>query len=241
MSHTQKLEKSIGLEFEYFLKNFKGELVFPSDYGFPTDEFIILAECRVPPANTLHDVMGNFYREWYSILERADSLKLEVFMSEGYQSVTPQFYSTILKRIKVKEISTCSNIYKTDILQYSDTLVNDEGTIIEQRLSNGLHIHFGLDMVAHYYNKVGKKQEVIDSIIRTSILTPKHRVKIIKWFDKVYLPHSVHEMPTLKYRQRGFYEVKPWGFEYRSLPFNYYTFARLSDIVRDAFKLLDLE
>lgn len=42
-----------------------------------------------------------------------------------------------------------------------------------------------------------------------------------------------------KYRQAGFYELKPHGFEYRSLPANEQTLAELPNILAYAFELLD--
>lgn len=42
-----------------------------------------------------------------------------------------------------------------------------------------------------------------------------------------------------KYRQPGFYELKPHGFEYRSLPANEDTLKALPEIVGKAFKLLE--
>lgn len=42
-----------------------------------------------------------------------------------------------------------------------------------------------------------------------------------------------------KYRQPGFYELKPHGFEYRSLPANEDTLRALPEIVGKAFKLLE--
>jgi hypothetical protein len=42
-----------------------------------------------------------------------------------------------------------------------------------------------------------------------------------------------------KYRQPGFYELKPYGFEYRSLPANDAVMKALPEIVGKAFELLD--
>jgi len=42
-----------------------------------------------------------------------------------------------------------------------------------------------------------------------------------------------------KYRQPGFFELKPYGFEYRSLPANEHTLAMLPEIVTKGFELLN--
>lgn len=56
-----------------------------------------------------------------------------------------------------------------------------------------------------------------------------------EFFDKFAAP----ENQRTKYRQRGFFELKPYGFEYRSLPANGKTMAALMEITSKAFKLLE--
>jgi hypothetical protein len=80
----------IGLEVEFFLCNKKdGKLVYPSDYGFETDDFIILGEFRCEPGNTREEVIGNYYKELSKVLLQAEEVKLIV--NFGYKIITPEF------------------------------------------------------------------------------------------------------------------------------------------------------
>lgn len=56
-----------------------------------------------------------------------------------------------------------------------------------------------------------------------------------KFFDRFAPP----EKERTKYRQPGFYELKPYGFEYRSLPFTPEVEAALPEIAMYAFELLN--
>ena len=56
-----------------------------------------------------------------------------------------------------------------------------------------------------------------------------------KFFDKF----APEENKRTKYRQAGFYELKDYGFEYRSLPANEASLGALPEIVDFAFKLLN--
>jgi hypothetical protein len=62
---------------------------------------------------------------------------------------------------------------------------------------------------------------------------------IVKSMDRVLLPPFVKPLPDLKYRLPGFYEVKPYGFEYRSLPFNRVVLESIHSIVDHSFGLLE--
>lgn len=65
---------------------------------------------------------------------------------------------------------------------------------------------------------------------------------VVKYFveqlDKEVLPKYKVD-PITKYRQPGFYELKPWGFEYRSLPFTKEVFDNLLPITKFSFDLLN--
>lgn len=63
---------------------------------------------------------------------------------------------------------------------------------------------------------------------------------IVKEMDeKLFKQFAPAEKYRTKYRQAGFYEIKPHGFEYRSLPANDQTLAALPEIVDFAFELLN--
>lgn len=62
---------------------------------------------------------------------------------------------------------------------------------------------------------------------------------IIMQMDKEFFERfAPDKVDRTKYRQPGFFELKPYGFEYRSLPANAKTMGALPEITRKAFDLL---
>lgn len=57
--------------------------------------------------------------------------------------------------------------------------------------------------------------------------------------EELYKKFAPPKDERTKYRQAGFYELKPHGFEYRSLPANEQTLAELPNIIAYAFELLN--
>lgn len=86
------------------------------------------------------------------------------------------------------------------------------------------------------YNKDGRKTTIHADASR---ITKPVIEFFVKEFDKKVLPKYIQGLPPLKYRSKGFYELKNWGFEYRSLPFNKNVLDNLFDIVRFSFELLN--
>ena len=74
----------------------------------------------------------------------------------------------------------------------------------------------------------------------TSVLSrPVVEFIVKKMDDEFFNKFAPKEKDRTKYRQPGFYEMKPHGFEYRSLPANDRSIAALPEIVERAFELLD--
>ena len=137
------LTRKIGLEFEFItFSHKKDSIVFPGEYEFSTDEFIILGEERTLPHTNMPNLMGDFYAKWYKLQNKLieNNLYLD---TKGYVNITPEFYAEILRKMGGKEISTCENLYKTDILKMSDAIVKD-GKIESYYITTGLHLHFSL-------------------------------------------------------------------------------------------------
>ena len=62
---------------------------------------------------------------------------------------------------------------------------------------------------------------------------------IVKEMDDTFFKRfAPEEKDRTKYRQPGFFELKPYGFEYRSLPANIKTMEALPEITKKAFDLL---
>lgn len=62
---------------------------------------------------------------------------------------------------------------------------------------------------------------------------------IVNEMDKAFFDRfAPAKADRTKYRQPGFFELKPYGFEYRSLPANEATMTALPEITKKAFELL---
>jgi hypothetical protein len=251
----------VGLEVEFFVLNEKNELVIPSKYGFDIDEFILLGEMRAEPGETRADTLSLFWGKWYNILLKARKEKLIIDIETGYKEIDPKFYAQVLREMGNKEISASKNIHNIDLLELTDAVV-ENGKLLMQRISNGLHIHFsssetvektfktekfvpvslplsitGALTTIDLYKKIGDVEEKVTACANRITVPVLHR--IIEDFDKEILPKYVPNIP-LKFRNPGFYEMKyHGGFEYRSMPFTQKVLDNLFDIVDYAFLKLE--
>ena len=85
------------------------------------------------------------------------------------------------------------------------------------------------------YKKKGKKHRLFVSKLNKPAIE-----YIIRAMDKEFFGRFAPAKENrTKYRQPGFFELKPYGFEYRSLPANADVMNALPEITQKAFKLLD--
>jgi hypothetical protein len=83
------------------------------------------------------------------------------------------------------------------------------------------------------YVKHGKLKRYVSRLNKPAILY------IIEEMDKAFFEKfAAPKSERTKFRQPGFFELKPYGFEYRSLPANNKTMNALPEITRKAFDLL---
>jgi hypothetical protein len=227
------IQNKIGLEAEYFLRDKKGELVFPDHYGFSTDEFKVLAEFRASPGEHYAETVGNFFRELSAQIYRAKDKGLTPDFS-GVAEVSPEFYAEVIRTTGMKGVPFCKNVYGTDLLKYSDNVVTKTGQITSSRISAGLHVHFSRQAVQEIQCKKGTET------YNVNLLTNSQVKRIVRQMDKKVLPNFAMKVP-LKYRMPGFYEKKSYGFEYRSLPMTgaFLSLATVMDVVATAFSLLE--
>lgn len=262
------ITNKIGLEAEFFVVK-DNQLVLPGDYGFDTDEYIILGEFRAEPGKTPSESVANFLKSWYETKELAKKKGVEVCI-DPYKTISKKFHADIMRRMGTKEISVCSNLYGTDILEDTDAVIKD-GIITDYYLSIGLHIHFSSEEVQskkvtlseqYLYDSIklpisltGEKDSLfnIDLYKKGGKLDAKevtvtascNRITkpvinyIVKEFDEKVLPLYLPDV-KLKFRQPGFYEVKYDGrFEYRSLPMCQKAVDDIFSISTFAFELLN--
>src|SRR5690606_29233883 len=101
----------IGLEAEFLIKNEQNELVYPQDHGFSCDDFCILGEFRAEPGDTREKTIANFYEEYYKIIYRAKEKKLKIDILNGWETIEPEIYANILRKMGAKSVAQCKNIY----------------------------------------------------------------------------------------------------------------------------------
>lgn len=255
------MKNQIGLEAEFLLRDKDNQLVYPADHGFQTDEFCILGEFRGLPGETREKAIANFLEEYYKVIFTAKKKLLTVDISTGWDKIEPKFYAEILRKMGAKSVAQCKNIYDTDILSLSDAEVI-EGKVISQKLSAGLHIHFSSESIKETkysqdtyepvnlplniagaeanFNLFRKKDKIESKVTATANRITKPVIDfIVKNLDTNILPGLTKNLPKLKYRNPGFYELKGWGFEYRSLPFNQNVLQDIHSIVNYSFELLE--
>jgi len=232
----------VGLEFEFLLRDKDGNLVFPQDFGFDCDEYIILGEARAEAGKTPEETLANFFDTYYRVKWKAKERGLTLDLT-GYAEIPNDFSAEILRRTRLKNISESKNIYKdVDILKMDDSVIK-KGKVVGKYISTGLHVHYSSEEIAYAHSSVQTpvyKEIVIRGVdffdktyvktnevethngnevsVTVSRITMPVLEKFVKEFDEAILPK--HNLGVdLKYRTPGFYEAKHYGFEYRSLPF----------------------
>ena len=90
----------------------------------------------------------------------------------------------------------------------------------------------------YLYSKKGyKKKKTLKA--RASRLNIPAICHIVNRMDEMFFDRfAPAEAERTKYRQPGFYELKPYGFEYRSLPFTPEVKEAIPEITKAAFMLL---
>jgi hypothetical protein len=251
----------IGLEAEFLLRDGKGNLVFPGNHGFGYDEWPILGEIRGDPADNTPEAVANLIRELYTAKLKAVNKGLVVDLA-GWATITPDKYKEAMRKMGTKVVPECKNIYGSDIMDYDDRVVED-GKVKSVNISTGLHIHFS-SLETHVLKIQEREEDIYEpATLQFESLGPvtvyhKAGTRVFSGSEREYhlsritkpvvehivkamddlLPSYTAGMPKLKYRMPGFYEVKPHGFEYRSLPFSEKVFEDLENITEFAFETL---
>lgn len=256
-------QRQVGIEAEFFLLNPDGNaIVIPERWD--RDSFTILGEVRGAPGNTTAEAIGNYYKRYYEVenkLKRNHQIVMEpmrLIDLKAYQKAMRDMNAVD----KFDAINNIHNIYGTDISEYSDQVLK-AGKIQGAKASCGLHIHFSCvdyaeqDITKDTYTSVNlpisvgdvstylslykmDEKEVKEKIrVEVSLLTKPAIEWMVKEMDEAFFEKfAPPEGKRTKYRQPGFYELKPHGFEYRSLPATKETVEALPEIVGTAFDLI---
>ncbi len=252
----------VGIEAEYFCIKDGKAIVVPQ--YLDRDGFHVLGEIRGAPGDSVADVAGNFTRALIEVKTRINN-EYEVCMTD-MQRIPLGVYKEAIKSMrhgKSKEHGKIKNAYGTDISEFSDQIVQN-GKIQGVNASCGLHIHFSSGIKQEttvkepQYENVRlpievagsrttldlyRKRGYIDKVTYVCEVSQLTR-PVIEWIvkqmdDKFWDRFAPDKDKRTKYRQKGFYELKPYGFEYRSLPANKDTIDAIPEIVTFAFQLLN--
>jgi hypothetical protein len=199
----------IGIEAE-FLPLRQSEPVDCAELKIPCDKFRALAEVRALPGAALPVVLGNFDVEFHRVKQLCRQHALTPFFGEYEWS--PELYARFTALMeKDKGIPKWINIY-------GKQLGGDKG-----KRGGGLHIHFSSTVKQRKGQGFTYLTEpVVQHIVR----------KLDEHFDEAIKRCSG------EYRVPGMYELKPWGFEYRSLPFNSWAIENMVEIADFALNTL---
>jgi len=99
-----------------------------------------------------------------------------------------------------------------------------------------------MHMVKHslvFYSFKGYAEKKILSASVSHLNRPTVEWMVKEMDEALFKKFAPPKESRTKYRQAGFYELKPHGFEYRSLPANNTTLAALPEIIEFAFGLLN--
>jgi len=255
------IETKVGVEAEFLLFNGGAQPVMPPT-DWPRDGFPLLAEIQAKPGQNLPEVIGNWERARLETVAKVKALE-ESHTMHLYDAfrIPLELYREVNRATnwatKQESLGQIKNIYGINIEDFSDQVVQ-RGKIIGVLISCGLHIHFSCEdkverlLPRDRYTRVNIaavsgmqfyiKEDSLpaESItVRASKLNKPTINWMVKELDDTFFSRFVPKARITKFRQPGFYELKPYGFEYRSLPCNDETIAALPEIVEKAFTLLD--
>lgn len=260
------IKDMIGIEVEYFLVR-DNKIIIPPNWH-NRDDFPLLGEIRSEPEKTIANVYTSFIKEKMKVTQKlSKKTKLLFSNRERISLETYREAMSKISTDKYNSLNKVKNIYDIDITNYSDQIVKDK-KIQGIHASCGLHIHFSseekqsrtieipkfssltipltmgkennsMPMCMNLYTPDGyDEQETIT--VRASRITQPVIEWIVKQLDEEFFERFTPDKNNrTKYRQPGFYELKPYGFEYRSLPANDTIIAALPEIIDFSFGLLN--
>lgn len=230
--------KAVGIEVEALLLNPDGEIIVPPA-TFPRDGFPIFVEIQAGPGSTVVETVANYHKA---------RLELQAMLREGHSLLYRPFEQLSLKLYREANRQMAGghknegirNIYGTDISDFSDQVVKD-GRIQGTNISCGLHIHFSYETITRItipefvpvvlpmedpiegrrtielYRKTDKAEHT-EEVKINDLKLPVIEAIVRRMDELCFDKFKIDDDKRTKYRQPGFYRLKPYGFEYRSLP-----------------------
>ena len=199
----------IGLEREVWLLDKDGRIVEPRIYWFPNDDFGFLIEERTRPHDNAKMIIKDLEILHDTFVYHADQYGLDIV--EEAMIPLNGYNRKLIERLSVE--------YGYGILEdltaniYSGVTQSHATGIVGDRLTAGLHVHFSRK------TPDGKRVQL-------------PMFKIVEEMDRIF-----RDEITGAKRMHGEFEVKPYGFEYRSLPAT----TDIRKVLEAAFSMFELE
>uniref|UniRef100_A0A6M3XD81 Uncharacterized protein n=1 Tax=viral metagenome TaxID=1070528 RepID=A0A6M3XD81_9ZZZZ len=179
----------VGAELELFLLDKENNILEPIKYGFPSDEMGFLIEIRGEHSDNYQDIVDSLETLMRINISKAERLGF-IVGRESSLEVSKEFQDYISEKYRHAMLPDHTrNIYGSKESHHTG-FSNNLATA-------GLHLHFSSRRI--FSTKCLQRELPIEHIVGE--MDNKYKEDIL-----------------LSNRIPGEYELKPWGFEYRSLP-----------------------
>lgn len=206
------IKDEVGIEREYFLLDEKSNIVEPKLFGFPIDEYGFLVEIRTQPHTKASSLLDELNRLIDAHKTQAERLGLKLHLAHRMR-LNPLFVKQLHKAYAwdyLKDIT--ANIHSGTDCSHATGIQGFWGTA-------GLHLHFSKKRIIKHCSNFPTISR-IQLPIRKIVLAMD-----VKFSDEILKSNRIE----------GEYEIKPYGFEYRSLPAS----IDIKPVVDFAFYLLN--
>lgn len=187
------------------------------------------------------------YREANKLAKDIDKGRALVDVKNLYGIDISDFSDQIVKDGKIQGVNmscglhihfSCEEISETIVeeAQYEPINIPLSWSMTEKNIGDGLKELATPSLSLYKHRGYTEKKKLIARASRLNKPTIEFIVRSMD--EKFFENFAPAKTNRTKYRQPGFYELKPYGFEYRSLPANESTIQRLPEIVAYAFELL---
>jgi len=195
----------IGLEQEVWLLDKNGKIMEPAIFSFPRDDFGFLIELRTRPHTTIEPILDDLVRLSTGFGHLADEFGLKIVCKDSMPIDKPLIDYLRIKYNYFNLRDTTENVEPGTYKTHATGISDDA-----EKLTAGLHVHFSRKLE-------GKRVQL-----------PIYQ--IVRCMDGVFAKEiqSAGRIP-------GEYEIKPYGFEYRSLP----STVDPEKVVKNAFNFLE--